>query len=279
MPIEPQAVIEYIGVDLTSFEDVEAFKEHFNSSFVKRDLAHADKEIAAKVFGKVNGTLRNSLKGVGKELELEGIDFESIDPTEGIKQLGNTLKELRKKERAEIEASKKGGGTSKELDEIRQKYEAQTRELEALRPKLSEWETKYNELDGSVKQREAKAKEDAFYEEAFHGIKFREDLTPFAIDGFKSAYRTAYKPDFYDGGTRVLDKEGKIVMDPSKAQTYRSAQDIAKEWAEKEKLIGTAAAPPVRKVVTTTSAALGTQTQTPTQPVAGMRSRRVMPEL
>lgn len=278
MPIEATAVAEYIGVDLASFDDVEAFKEHFNGSFVKRDIAHADKEIAAKVYGKVNGTLRNNLKGVGKELEIEGIDFEALDPTEGVKALGKHLKELRAKEKVDMDAARKGGGTSKELEEIKGNYEAQKRELEALRPKLSEWETKYNELDGSVKQREAKAKEDAFYDEAFKGIKFREDLTPFAIDGFKTAVRSTYKPDFFEGGVRVLDKDGKIVMDPAKAQTFRPAQDIVKEWAEKEKLIGTAAAPPVRKVVSTTSAALGTPTPTPAQPAAG-RVRRVMPEV
>ncbi len=276
MPVDPASIASYIGVDPNTFEDDDAFKAHFDGTFVKRELAHTDKEIAGKAYGKLNGTLRGNLKGVAKELGIEG-DFDTLDPTEGIKLLGKTFKEDRSKLVTDLEVAKKGGASSKDIEAIQESLKAKERELEAFKTQATEFQTKYNELDATVKGREAKAKEDAFYEEAFKGIKFREDLTPFAIDGFKTAVRSSYKPDFYDGGVRVLDKEGKIVMDPTKAQTYRAPQDIVKEWAEKEKLIGTAPTA-VRKTITTTAAGMGSnQPQQPASAQGGRPGRRVMP--
>lgn len=279
MPIDPKEGLSYLGFDPEAFEDLDAFKASADTTYVRRELAHADKEITNKVFGKVNGTLRNNLKGVAKDLGIEGIDFESIDPTEGIKSLAKSFKDNITKTSGEIEALKKAGGSSKDIAELQGKFEAQGREVEALRKNASEWEAKYTELDGVVKKREATAKEDAYYEEAFSGIKWNENVSAFAKDGFKSAFRTQYKPEYFDGGVRTLDKDGNIVMDPSKAQTYRSHKDIASEWADKEKLTGSAtAAAPVRKVVSTTSAGLGTTPATTAPPAQPGRSqRRVMP--
>lgn len=276
MPIDPKDIAAYIGADPETFETPEAFKEHFDTTYLKRELAHTDKEVASKVFGKVNGTLRNNLKGAAKELGIDGVDFETVDPTEGIKALAKSVKDSHTKLMADLEAAKKGGASSKDIEAIQESLKAKEREVEALRGNAKEWETKYQELDTTIKTREAKAREEAFYDSALEGIQFRSDVNKYAIDGFKLALRQQYKPDFSDGSPKVLDKDGKIVMDPTKAQTFRSIKDIAKELAEQEKLIGEVKAPPVRKVISTTAAGLGTPNQPPPSP-GGVRGRRVMP--
>lgn len=278
MPIDPKEALGYLGIDPEAIETMDDFKANVDTTYVRREMAHVDKEITGKVFGKINGTLRNKLKGVGKELGVEA-NWDELDPTEGIDHLGRALKDSTTKLRTELEGAKKGGASTKEITEIKEKYEAQVRELDALRSNAKEWELKYTELDSTVKQREAKAKEDAFYNEAFSELKWNEGVSDFAKTGFASAFREAYKPDFYEGGVRVMDKEGKIVMDPNKAQTFRSHKELAKEWAEKEKLIGgQAPAPAVRKVVSTTAAGLGVQpTETPANVQGGRPTRRVMP--
>ena len=230
------------------------------------------------MFGKVNATLRNNLKGAAKELGIEGVDFEAVDPTEGIKSLAKTVKDSHAKLMADLEAAKKGGAPTKELEQLQATLDAKAREVEALGKNAKEWESKYLELDSAVKQRESRAKEDAFYEEAISALRFKDGTSKFAIDGFKLALRNQYKPDFSDGAVKVLDANGNLVMEPNKAQTYRSIVDIAKELAEKENLTGGSPQgnAPVRKNVSTMSVALGTQTpQQPAQP--GGRVRRVMP--
>ncbi len=276
MPIDPKDIAAYIGADPETFETPEAFKEHFDTTYLKRELAHTDKDVASKVFGKVNGTLRNNLKGAAKDLGIEGVDFEAVDPTEGIKALAKSVKDTHTKLAEDLAAAKKGGAPSKELEQLQASLDAKAREVEALRTNAKEWEGKYVELDTTIKTRESKAREDAFYDSALEGIQFRADVNKFAIDGFKLALRQQYKPDFTDGTPKVLDKEGKIVMDPTKAQTFRSMSDIAKELAEKEKLIGGEVKPAIRKVISTTAAGMGGMT-TKTPPEGAVRGRRVMP--
>jgi len=278
MPIDPKAGLEYLGFDPEAFDDVDAFKTAADSIYVRRELAHTDKEIHGKALGKTNNLIRGNLKSVAKDFAIEGIDFDTLDPTEGVKLFGKAVKDNFSKLTGEVEALKKGGGSSKDIADLQAKLDSMAKENEAFKADASKWQTEATEIKGKWDQYETTKKVDAFYDDAFKGLKFREDLTPFAIDGFKTAVRQSYKPDFYDGGVRVLDKEGKIVMDPAKAQTYRNPQDIVKEWAEKEKLIGAAAAPAVKLTRSTTAAGLGvqpTQTTAPAQP--GRRERTVMP--
>jgi hypothetical protein len=108
---------------------------------------------------------------------------------------------------------------------------------------------KYTELDTTIKTRESKgAKRMRSMMTRFGRYPVvRPDVSDFAIDGFELALRQQYKPDFYRrNAQRTLDKDGKIVMDPTKAQTFRSMSDIAKELAEKEKLIGGEVKPVLR---------------------------------
>ena len=48
MPIDPKDIASYIGADPESFDDAEAFKQHFDTTYVKRELAHVDKEVAKR---------------------------------------------------------------------------------------------------------------------------------------------------------------------------------------------------------------------------------------
>jgi hypothetical protein len=203
MPIDPKEGLTYLGFDPEAFEDVDAFKAAADSTYVRRELAHTDKEIGGKVFGKINGTLRNNLKGVAKELEIEGVDFETMDPTEGIKILGKSLKEKTSTLRSELDTAKKGGASTKDIAEMQAKLDAVTKERDAFGQSAKDFESKYTELDTTIKSREAKAKEDAFYKDALSAIKWSPDVSDFAKTGFETAFRQQYKPDFYEGGTRT----------------------------------------------------------------------------
>lgn len=273
MPVTPEQAVQYIGLDLTKIEDENGLKEAFDGTFVRRDLAADDKDIANKIFGKTNDILRRKVLKAAKEFELE-IDAD-INPGEGIELLANSLKERTAKLAKELELASKGAKSTKEVEELSNQLKALQSERDAAFSQAKDFETKYTELHTSLTQKEHQAKVDGAYKEALSGIEFNPELPKVAITGFEATFRSQYQPDWSeDGKLRWKDKDGNLVMDPAKAQTYRAGSDLAKAMAEQEKLIGKAKEAPVRKVITPTSTAMGGQQA---QQPAGEGGRRVRP--
>jgi hypothetical protein len=143
------------------------------------------------------------------------------------------------------------------------------KEKEAFAAQALEFKSKYDELDTSVKSKAAKEREDAEWNKAYSALQFREDVSPLMKKGFDSEVREKYKLEFGDDGTRkVLGKDGQILMDKKRAQTFASLEDLLKAEAEAAKLIGGAPAggTPVRKTINTTAAGLSGQTAPQTAP-------------
>jgi hypothetical protein len=274
MPVTAEQVAGYIGLDLTKIEDENALKEAFDGTFVRRDLAADDKDIAGRIFGKTNDILRRKVLKAAKEFELE-IDAD-INPGDGIELLANSLKDRTSKLATELEQARKGAKSTKEVEEMAASLKALQAERDAAFKQAKEFEGKYTELHTSLTHREQQAKVDAAYKEAMAGLEFNPELPRVAVTGFEATFRSTYQPDWTeDGKLRWKDKDGQLVMDPAKAQTYRAGGDLAKAMAEQEKLLGKPAAAPVRKVITTTPAAMGGQASQTPAPAAGRRVRPI----
>jgi hypothetical protein len=263
MPIKPEVLTTFLDLDLEKFENEDALKAHFDQTFIRRDMAQNDKEIAGKVFGKVNDLLRQKLGKAGKELGIEAA-FLDMDPAEGIETISNTLKERTAQLSAEVEAAKKGGASSKDVEALKAQLETLQKERDAFGKQAKEYEEKYTTLEGGLKQREAQAKIDGAFARAIEAIQFREDVNPYARKGFEAEIRSKYKVEFGDDGqAKVIGPDGNIVMNKTKAQTFATLDEIAKQHAEEAKMIGGApqGGTPVRRTVSTTS-------MTPAQPAA-----------
>jgi hypothetical protein len=167
--------------------------------------------------------------------------------------------------RTELEGAKKSTGkTPEQVAELTAKLEAAIKERDAFGAQAKEYEEKYTTLEGGLKQREAQAKIDGAFARAIEAIQFREDVNPYARKGFEAEIRSKYKVEFGDDGqAKVIGADGNIVMNKTKAQTFATLDEIAKQHAEEAKMIGGApqAGTPVRRTVSTTS-------MTPAQPAA-----------
>ena len=265
MPIKPEALTQYLDLNLDEFENDDALKAHFDQNFLRRDLAHTDKDVQTRVFGKVNNGIRSKLKAFGKTVGVTDLDFDTLDPTDAIEAMSGKLGDQVGTLRTELEAAKKGSGKSPaEVEELRKQLADAIKERDAFGSQAKEYQEKFTTLEGGLKQREAQAKVEAAYTRALESIPYREGISTYERKGFEAEIRSKYKPEFNEDGTyKVLGPDGSIVMNKHKAQTFATLDELAKAHAEEAKLIGGApqAGTPVRKTVSTTST-------TPAQPNA-----------
>lgn len=267
MAVDSQALAAYIGLDLEALESEDLMKAEFDKTYLKRDLAHTDKGVSAKVFGSVNGILRTKLKAFASDNGLE-IDIDA-DPVGIIESLRASIKERVDGIAAELAQAKKGGkATPAEVEALQKELEAAKRDKEAFAANAKEWEGKFNDLDSTVKTKAAKEREDGEWSKALSAVQFRDDVNQLTRRGFESEVRGKYKLDFSeDGMVKVLGADGHLLMDRAKAQTYASLGELLKADATEAKLTGGApqGGAPVRKTITTTAAGLGGQPANPAQ--------------
>lgn len=280
MAVKAEDLSTYLDLDLDSIEDVEALKAHFDGSFVRRDIAHTDKGVQDKVFGKVNSVLRSKLKAFAKATGVEGLDFENTDPSDLVDALKDKMGESVTTLRTELEAAKKPGSgkTTEEVEALKKQVADAIKERDAFGAQAKEFGEKYTTLEQSITQEKAKARIDGAFSRALDGITFREDVNAYAKKGFEADIRGKYKVEFGEDGTvKVLDAEGNVQMNPSKAQTFLSLDEIVKKHAEEAKLTGgnAQANTPVKRTVTTMATTVPSGTpQTPAERSSGPR---VMP--
>ena len=278
MPIDPIAALKYLGFDPETVENDEVFKAEVTKTYVKRENAHADDEIAARIFGKVNGTLRSKLKAHAKELGIDG-EFDKLDPVDGIDLLGKTTKTRFLEHATAMDDIKKGIKPAKEVEELERKYTESKSLSDQLKEQLGSWETKYKDLEGSVQKREKQSRVDAQWERAFGGLKFNEGTSKLTVEGFKHAARAKYEIGFDDeGAIYAMDATTKKrVPNPDKAHDSLPVDELVRAYAAEEKLIG--GTPQGGTRVRKTMSLLGGETETRKVEVAddGLPKQRLMP--
>jgi hypothetical protein len=271
MPIDPKEALEYLGINPEEVESLDAYKETFSKTYIKKEAAHLDDEVTGKIFGRVNGSLRSTLKTTGKELGIEA-EWDKIDPKEGIQILAQNAAQIR----AELAEAKKGKASSKEVEELSTRYAEAKKLQDELKEQLTTWESKYTNLEQSVKQREVQAKVEAQWDRAFDGVKWNEGVNKYAQEGFKAAVKGRYTIEFdEDGQPYAADAQSKKrIPNPNKAHDFLGLDDLVKQFAEQEKLTGgnPQGGTAIKKTFTTLGGATQQQPQTETKPV-----RRVMP--
>jgi hypothetical protein len=281
MPIDPKDALAYLGINADEMADIDAFKAHVSTTYVPRAEAHKDPDIMRAIVGRDKGVLRTKLKGAGKELGLEDVKWDDVDPTEGIDLLTARAKARTAELSSQLEEAKKGGkGAGKDVEELTTKYAEAKKLADELKGQLGTWETKYNELETSVSQREKQARVNAQWERAIGGIKPNADVTPLALKGFQAAVREKFAIEFDDEGSpyAVDAQSKKRIPNPNKAHDFLGLDDLVKKYAEEEKLIG--GNPKGGTAVKGTSTLLGTPARQPDAAPQGTPARRqIMPRV
>lgn len=277
MPIDANEALAYLGIKPDEMENLDAFKAHVSTTYVPRAEAHKDADIVRAIVGRDKGTLRTKLKGVGKEL---GVDakWDEVEPSDGIDLIAASSKARIAEMTTAMEELKKGAKPGKEVEELTTKYGEAKKLADELKGQLGTWENKYKDLESSVSQREKQARVNAQWERAIGNIKPNEGVTPLAMKGFQAAVKEKFAVEFDDEGTpyAVEAETKKRIPNPNKAHDFLGLDDLVKQYAEAEKLIG--GNPQGGKRVGGTSTLLGqTQRQQTAEPTAPRTGRRVMP--
>lgn len=276
MPIDPKVLSEYIGLDLSKMDKEEEARAAFDAAFLRKDKAHADKEVAGRVFGQVNNVLRGRLKSFGKDHGVDLGKVDEIDPVDLITTLSDGVKGHVAKLTADLDALKKAGEGKGDTKEFEQKLASIAKERDAFGASAKEWEKKYLDLDATVKAKDAAAKVDEWWAKAEGSVKFRDDVSPLTRRGFMASVREKYRPDFDGDTVKVLDANGGIVMDKKRAQTFASINDLLIEAANAERLTvesSPAGGKPVARIIGT----IGTAPPGMSPAGQGRGTRPVMP--
>lgn len=279
MPVKPEAVANYLGLDLEKIEDEKAMKAAFDAAFIRRDIAPEDRGIQDRVFGKINALARQRLKSGAKAIGIDIGNVDEADPVDLIPKFNESVQarinEIAK-ERDDLKANAGKGDNSEALAALQRERDALVKERDAFGTSAKEWETKYQSLDSTWKKREEESKRNTFVEAAISRVKFRDDVNEFTKKGFVGDFLSKHQLDLSGDKPKVLDKAGQIVLDKHKAQTFASLEDLLSEAAEAAKLTVTApqGGTPVKKTVATMSAG-GQRQQEPAHPGA-RRTREVM---
>ena len=278
MAVKPEAVANYLGLDLEKIEDEKAMKAAFDAAFLRRDVAHEDRGIQDRVFGKINAIARQRLKSGAKSLGIDIGNVDESDPVELIPKFSEGIQaritEITK-ERDDLKANVGKGDNSEALAALQKERDALIKERDAFGNSAKEWEGKYQTLDGTWKKREEESKRSTFVEAAISRVKFREDVNEFTKKGFVGDFLSKHQLDLSGDKPKVLDRAGQIVLDKHKAQTFASLEDLLSEAAEQAKLTVTApqGGTPVKKTIATMTAG-GQRQQDPSHPGA-RRTREV----
>lgn len=273
MPVDPKEALSVLGYDPDAFETVDDFKADVETRWVPFAEAHMNKDVQNKVFGKLNNAMRTKLKQQAKGFEVD-LNFDEMDATEGIEALGKTIHS----KMAELKAAQAAGGKgSKEAEEIKRQYEELQKKYQDTESLYKTAVTKYEELDNSIKTEKMQAKIDSLYAKAEEGVKWKEGMSKYELEGFRAHIRKNYPVRFDDEGNEyVTDANGNRIKDPKKAAAFLDLSTVIKLEAEKEKLVGGAPQgnAPIRRTMP-----IGTpQTPAPPAPqVGGRPTRQVMP--
>ena len=279
MPVKPEAVTAYLGLDLDKIEDEKAMKAAFDAAFLRRETAHEDRGIQDRVFGKINAIARQRLKSGAKSLGVDLGNVDEGDPIDLIPKFSESIQariaEIAK-ERDELKANMGKGDNAEALAALQKERDALMKERDAFGSSAKEWETKYLSLDSTWKKREEESKRNTFVESAISRVKFRDDVNEYTKKGFVGDFLGKYTLDLNGEKPKVVDQSGQIVLDKHKAQTFASLEDLLSEAADAANL--TVKSPqggtPVKKTIATVSAGVQRQ-QEPAHPGA-RRTREVM---
>jgi hypothetical protein len=260
MPVKPETVVAYLGLDIEKIEDEKAMKAAFDAAFLRRDIAHDDQTVRDRVFGKINAIARQRLKSGAKTIGVDIGNVDEGDPVDLIVKFNESVSakigDIAKERDAFREAAEKGGNTEA-LTKLQQERDALIKERDAIGAQAKEFERKYTDLNGTWTKKQEEAKRTTVVEAARSRIKFRDDVHEYAKKGFLSDFFERHTLDLSGDQPKVLDASGAIIMDKAKAQTFASLDDLLIEAADAAKLTPKApqAGTPARKTVASVSAA------------------------
>lgn len=237
MSLKAEDVVKALDIDLKKYDEapeaVKSFVEDFGKEWKRaKDMPDVD---AAK--GKWNNVLRGGIKKLNKEYEL-GLEVKDDgDPVDYLPEIAKILQGKSASQIADLtEKLKKNAPEAVEAQwsEKYGKLEKKHKETEAL---LSGMTGKYEALEKSIADRDARAWEDNEWAKAEGKIQWKQDISDYEKKGFLADQRARYKAQKDEKGSPfATDAEGNRISDPTKPSRFKELDEILTENAKTAKL-------------------------------------------
>lgn len=273
MPIKPEEAVETLGFDLSTFDDVDGFREALEKKFVARDQAVNDKDINSKVLGKFNSVLTRKVSKVAKELDIEV--SEGTNPIDMIDLLAPGITGLKSSANEWKEKAEKGLGEDV-LKDWEKKLKAVEKERDIFKGQAVEVETKFNALNEEITTTKKRTVVDKEWDGAVSAITFHAGVDDLRKEGFLAKMKSKYKVELDDELKPSLkDAQGNPIKHPKKVGELLALKEALILDAKEFKL--TADNPHANKPVERSNGRPAATPPPAPQPVGGRRERQAAP--
>lgn len=237
MAIDSKEVFNYLGIDESNIEDLDSFREKFETEFVKKSVlkdakSNEYKEFAPTFVGKVTGStqtaLNRKLKEYGVELdsnEIQGKRIEDVIEL-GVSKLGETYNS--KIYDLENKLSKGKDEQSKELETKLNTISKKYSELEGA---YSNLKNEYVSAEETWKNKLKQEKLGYLVAKTHEGIKWKSGIKDIEREGYFSRLKNNYKIDLDEttNTLEIFDANGNRIPNPKKSGTWKTYADILEE--------------------------------------------------
>lgn len=235
--MEIKDIAGYLGIELSEEDNLDTFKNKFSSSFIRKDRAAEDEDVAKAVMGKQTREYATEIKRVAKESGIELTEEESKLPVADLLRVIPTKKD--EFYTSQIEKLKEG---SKKPSEQVQEWEQKYNQLS------TKYEDTVNLLNNTKSTLEQKEQEFVTFQRDFKKNEVIKDvwskanqfISETASDlertGFQSYINQNYTIDLEDDKPVIL-KDGHRIPDPNKAGEFLDPVTAIRMEAERNKIL------------------------------------------
>lgn len=246
-PIEQKDIFEYLGITSDGIDNIDSFREKFESEFVKKSVlkdakSNEYKEFAPTFVGKVTGSTQTALN---RKLKEYGIDLDA-----------NEIKDKRIEDVVEYGIEKLHSSLFNQVEELNGKLskgkDEATKELEtkytSIQKKYNELESLHNSLKNEYQSAEENWRNNLKNERINHlvakqheGIKWKAGIKDIEREGFFGRIKSNYRIDYDDQSNQleVFDMNGNRIPNPKKSGTWKTYAEILEEEGLKNEVVST----------------------------------------
>lgn len=240
MPIKPEELLSYAGIDPEKYDSIDDAKTAFDTEFVKKsnigNLLIKQPELADPIIGKRMSIIDRKIDSFAKAA---GIEFDA-DSVKG-KKVEDKMEIFQPLFEAKILElnSKAGAGNDeklKALAEEKEKIESKYKDTFKL---LNETKFEFEGYKNNIVQKDKDKKKSDYFIESLNSVEYSPEVDELKKKGFEILLKENYLIDLDENDAPFVKdaKTGERLKSSTKTGEFLDLKDIVKIEAEKNKVI------------------------------------------
>lgn len=240
MPIKPEELLSYAGIDPEKYDSIDDAKTAFDTEFVKKsnigNLLIKQPELADPIIGKRMSIIDRKIDSFAKAA---GIEFDA-DSVKG-KKVEDKMEIFQPLFEAKILElnSKAGAGNDeklKALAEEKEKIESKYKDTFKL---LNETKSEFEGYKTNIVQKDKDKKKSDYFIESLNSVEYSPEVDELKKKGFEILLKENYLIDLDENDAPFVKdaKTGERLKSSTKTGEFLDLKDIVKIEAEKNKVI------------------------------------------